>query len=188
MEEEDEEEAGGPDDSVSPVELPAGEVEMLRARAKERDSLLEQLQRSRAEFQNYQRRVERDRASWSQDAVARFVASLIPALDDVDRALQAARKAKDFSALERGLAMMEKSFRAHLVEQGLKPIDALGAPFDPRLHEAVQQETREDLPEGTIIAELRKGYTLGERVIRPAQVIVSKREEEAPETEEESES
>jgi molecular chaperone GrpE len=156
------------------VELRAEELEELRARAQERDSFLDLLQRTRAEFANYQRRIERDRQLWSQEEVARLIARLIPFVDDVERALDAVREGKDFAAVEHGLELMDRSFRALLIDLGVQPIEAVGAPFDPRLHEAIEQRRSADHPDGTVIAEMRRGYTLGGRVLRPAQVVVSK--------------
>ncbi|MBI3846762.1 MAG: nucleotide exchange factor GrpE [Planctomycetes bacterium] len=162
--------------------MSAKEVEELRAKAKERDQFLDQLQRSKAELANYQKRVERDRETWSQEAVARFVARLIPFLDDVERALAAVREGKDFGSVERGLEMMEKSFHSLLTDQGVKPIAAVGLPFDPRQHEAVAQRVDQTEPDGTVLVEIQKGYTMGGRVLRPAQVIVSRETDDASET------
>jgi molecular chaperone GrpE len=156
----------------------AKEIDELRAKAKERDAFLDQLQRTKADLANFQKRVERDRETWTQEAVARFVARLIPFLDDVERGLGAVREGKNFESVERGLAMMEKSFHTLLSEQGVKPIPTVGAAFDPRLHEALAQREDAGKPEGTILEEMQKGYTMGGRVLRPAQVIVSRRADE----------
>jgi len=159
---------------LATVELLAQEIEELRARAGERDDFLDRLQRSKAEFINYQKRQERDRERSSEEARRSFALRVLPALDDLDLALAAAQGAPDASALLRGVELIRGKLLGALREEGVVPFDALGKPYDPAFHEAIAQFEKAGVPDRTVIEEARRGYLLGERVLRPARVVVSK--------------
>jgi molecular chaperone GrpE len=139
---------------------------------RQRDDYLDQLRRKQAEFVNYQKRAQAQAAADRQFAVAGLAIDVLAVLDNFERALQAARNA-GASAIVEGLEMVEKQLLAALVKNHVEPIDALGKPFDPHLHEAILQQPKAGVPEGTVVAELGKGYKLHDRVLRPSKVAVS---------------
>jgi len=132
-------------------------------------------QRAQADFANYKRRAEQDKEEISYLANANLILSILPALDDMERALAAipARLAKH-NWID-GVSLIERKLQASLELQGLTQIEALGKPFDPNFHEAMRQDKGK---EGIIVEEIQKGYTLKNRVIRPSQVVVGNGEEE----------
>ncbi len=130
-------------------------------------------QRARADFANYKRRVERDRAQMQQDAVARVAARYLPIVDDIERALQNRPAEGEGAAWAEGIELVYRKLLAALEADGVKPMEAEGQMFDPNLHEAVMQEESESHESGQIIEVLQKGYWIGERVLRPALVKVA---------------
>ncbi len=132
-------------------------------------------QRTQADFINYKRRVEQEREEISKFANAMLIFSLLPILDDLERAFASVppRLAK-LSWLD-GVRLIERKLRANLEAQGLSEIKALGGPFDPKFHEAAMHGKGK---EGIVVEELQKGYKLHDRVIRPAMVVVGNGEEE----------
>ena len=125
-----------------------------------------------AEYDNFRRRVQREKEQWTGEAIERFVADLLPVLDDFDRALVASRDAP--SALSEGVRLTEKALRAALSRHGVEVVDPEGAKFDPNLHEAVQRvPPTEETPPGTVVRVFEKGYTLKGRLLRPARVQVA---------------
>jgi molecular chaperone GrpE len=149
------------------VEEQVDELETVR---KERDELLDTLQRLQAEFDNYRKRVARDQQSLVTRAHERLVKELLPVLDDLERALESAN-AHEEAKLEEGVALVARSFAAILRKEGLEEVPTEGK-FDPHVHEALLSQPSE-AEEGTVIEVLQKGYRLGDRVIRPARVVIS---------------
>jgi molecular chaperone GrpE len=139
---------------------------------KQRDEYFDQLQRSRAEFVNYQKRAREQADRERLYAAAPLASDLVAVLDNFDRAMEAARQVGAPSIID-GLEMVHKQLLAALAKNGIEPIAALGQPFDPNLHEALLQQPDADHPEGTVVAELGKGYRLRDRVLRPSRVAVS---------------
>lgn len=139
---------------------------------RERDEYLDQLQRSRAEFANFQKRIRAQAESDRAYAVGNLANDLLGALDNFELALDAARKAGNESIIE-GLALVKKQVLDALAKHGVEPINALGRPFDPNLHEAISQRPDAHHPEGTVVGELARGYMLRDRVLRPSRVAVS---------------
>src|SRR5271170_6500310 len=129
--------------------------------------------RSEADLQNFRKRAMREKEDALKYANASFLERLVPILDNFDMGMAAARNDKN-SAILAGLEMVAKQFQDFLAETGVQPIDAVGQKFDPNLHEALAQEASKDVPEGIVIRQLRKGYKLKDRLLRPANVIVSK--------------
>jgi molecular chaperone GrpE len=139
---------------------------------KQRDEYLEQLQRSRAEFANYQKRARTQADADRLYAIGPLALDLVNELDNFERAVEAARNAGASSIVE-GLEMVHKRLLASLAKHGVEPIEALGKPFDPNFHEALVQTPDATHPEGTVVAELGKGFRLRDRVLRPTKVAVS---------------
>lgn len=138
--------------------------------AKERDEYLDALQRLKAEFDNYRKRVARDQQELAARAHERLVVQLVPVLDDLERALEAAAQHEE-ATLEEGVALVHRALADALAREGLAEI-ATDGQFDPHTQEALlKQPSQAD--EGTVIQVLQKGYTLGDRVLRPARVIIS---------------
>ncbi len=143
----------------------------LQALEAERDEYLNDLQRLAAEFENYRKRAAREQADFATRATERLVKELLPVLDDLERALEAAA-AHEEAKLEEGVRLVQRALAAALKREGLVEIAADG-PFDPHVHEALLSQQAEDAEPGTVLAVLQKGYRLGDRVLRPARVIVA---------------
>ncbi len=150
------------------------ELQAQAAKAKEHwDTLL----RTTADFENFKKRAARERQDAVKFANESLLQKLIPILDTFDMALTAATNAKEGTAqsLQTGVSMILSQFRNTLTEAGLEEIDAAGKPFDPNFHEAVSQQETVDVPEGHVAQQLRRGYKLKDRLLRPATVIVAKK-------------
>jgi molecular chaperone GrpE len=160
------------DERTDDVELEevAAEVDPLEATVKERDEYLDALQRLKAEFDNYRKRVARDQQELAARAHERLVKELVPVLDDLERALEAA-VAHEEAKLEDGVRLVHRALADALAKEGLREIPTEGA-FDPHTQEALLSQPS-DADEGTIIQVLQKGYALGDRVVRPARVVIS---------------
>ncbi|MBI2191586.1 MAG: nucleotide exchange factor GrpE [Planctomycetes bacterium] len=165
--------SAGPE-STPGVFLAESELQELRQKAAERDGLLNDLQRARADYINLQRRTSRDRVTWSSQAIQKFALDLLLPLDQLELALASAETSQDFKVLSEGIGLVRDSLLAVLRQHKLEPIQTLQERFNPALHEAVLQEDRLDLPDMTVLSELRRGYTLEGKVLRPAQVKVSR--------------
>jgi molecular chaperone GrpE len=137
---------------------------------KERDDYLNDLQRVAAEFENYRKRVARDQQSLAARAHERLVKELLPVLDDLERALQAAAEHEE-AKLEEGVKLVHRELLDALAKEGLSEIETNGR-FDPHVHEALLSQPS-DKEEGAVLDVLQKGYRLGDRVLRPARVVVS---------------
>ena len=153
-----------------PTDPQAPELNAVRA---ERDALQDRLLRTTAEFDNYRKRVERERRELSEFAAADALLEMLPIVDNLERALQAPPGA-GADALRQGVELIHRQMLDLLRRRGAKPIEAVGANFDPNIHEAVLHETSDQHREGEVIQELQRGYTLGERLLRPAMVKVAK--------------
>jgi molecular chaperone GrpE len=150
------------------------QVSSLEERAalleKERDEHLDDLKRVAAEFENYRKRVARDQASQAARAHERLVKELLPVLDDLERALVAAEEHEE-AKLEEGVRLVHRELRDALSKEGLVEIETEGE-FDPHVHEALLTQPSEE-DDGAILQVIQKGYRLGDRVLRPARVVVS---------------
>jgi molecular chaperone GrpE len=153
------------------------DLDALRERAgaaeRERDEYLALLQRTRADFENYQKRVQRDLAEERRFAHSPFARELLPVLDNLRRALDTARTGRENDPVIQGVALVQSQLLDVFNRFGVTPIDALGRPFDPTVHEAVAQEPRSDVAPGTVVEVHEPGYRLHERVVRPARVVVA---------------
>jgi molecular chaperone GrpE len=153
------------------------EVAALKARAegaeKARDEYLDLAQRTRADFDNYQKRNQRDLATERKYAQLPLASDILGPLDNLERALTAARQTGENGPLVQGVAMVQNQVLDVLRRHGIQRIDAQGKPFDPNLHQAVMQQPSGEVAPGTVVQVLEQGYTLHDRVLRPARVIVA---------------
>ena len=149
---------------------PAPEVDELAAVTRERDEYLDTLQRLKAEFDNYRKRVARDQQELAARAHERLVKELVPVLDDLERALEAAT-AHEEAKLEEGVRLVHRNLADLLRREGLAEIETNGR-FDPHVHEALLSQPSEQ-EEGSVLDVVQKGYKLGDHVVRPARVVVS---------------
>lgn len=133
--------------------------------------------RALADFDNYKKRSAQDKEQFAQFANATLLADLLPVLDGFGRAIEAADKGLPGEEMVKGLSLVKKQFEDALKKHGVSEIEALNKPYDANVHEAILQKEHNG-PEGIIIEEMQKGYTLNGRVIRPSMVIVSKKGEE----------
>jgi len=143
---------------------------------RQRDDFYERLLRKTAEFDNYRKRVERDRQAMAESAAADLVRELLPLVDDLERALKAEPGADGAEAYRRGVELIHRQLVEVLRKRGVRPIEALGADFDPHFHQAVSYEPAEGRRDGEVIEEFGRGYMLGDRLIRPSMVKVAKGE------------
>jgi len=150
---------------------PGPEVdERLAAAETKADEHLNDLKRLAAEFENYKKRTAREQASLSARATERLVRELLPIVDDLERALQAAEEHEE-AKLEEGVRLVHRSLVDALRKEGLVEIETDGA-FDPHVHEALLSQPDDDKESGAILDVLQKGYRIGDKVVRPARVIV----------------
>ncbi|TET67814.1 MAG: nucleotide exchange factor GrpE [Dehalococcoidia bacterium] len=167
---------------VVPEVTEAEDIESLKqALAEEKgkaEGYLANWQRTQADFINYKRRNEQEREEFNKFASTGLVLSLLPILDDLERALASIPVKSAKLTWVDGIRLIERKFRVSLETQGLTLIKALGEPFNPNLHEAVRQDKGK---EGIVISELQKGYKFHDRVIRPTMVVVGNGEEAAKE-------
>jgi molecular chaperone GrpE len=168
-------EAGEQLATVEPENITAEQLASLKDRAAKADEHWDRFLRVTAELENYRKRATRERQEAVKFAHESLLQRLIPVLDNFDMAMAAANagEAVSASALQTGVAMIHQQLKSALVEAGLEEIDATNKTFDPNLHEAVSQRETADAPEGQVVQQLRKGYKLKERLLRPATVIVA---------------
>jgi molecular chaperone GrpE len=158
------EEAPASADKSDPLAVALGEAARLK------DAWL----RTAADFDNFRKRARREVEDAKRGAREELLKGLLPVFDNLERAIQSAQRAGDVKGMADGLSMVLRQFVDALGREGIARVPTVGRPFDPSVHEAIQQvETSEHEP-GTVIAEVQPGYTQGERLVRPAMVIVAK--------------
>jgi molecular chaperone GrpE len=155
-------------DAQNPMEGPS--IEDLR---RDLAALQDRLLRSAAEFDNYRKRIDRERRDLSEYAASDVLSELLPIIDNLDRALLTPGVAED-DPVRKGVELIHKQMLDVLRKRGVRPIDATGVMFDPKYHNAVIHEESSEHPDGEVIQELQRGYMLGERLLRPAMVKVAK--------------
>ena len=167
---------------IPSAETPAAHAEQqLDALARELDRAKDQLLRQAAEFQNYRRRTERERATLLERGRSEVITPLLDVLDDFRRSLEAAAQAEEkeqggpaHQALRAGVELVYQNFSSALERLGVERIEAVGQPFDEHLHEAMmQQPAPEGTAPGTVLDEIQRGYRLGDRILRHARVVVA---------------
>jgi molecular chaperone GrpE len=143
----------------------------LAAVRRERDELRDRLLRATAEFDNYRKRTERERRELNEAASIDLIREILPVVDDFERALAAPGWE---ASTRRGMELIHRQLLDSLRRRGVEPLEVLGLPFDPSWHEAVAADPADGRPDGEITAEVRRGYRLGQRLLRPAQVKVAR--------------
>jgi molecular chaperone GrpE len=166
------------EESITPADLPAAaadppEPDQVAAITRERDDYYDRLLRKSAEFDNYRKRVERERREQADQSVFDLLLDLLSVVDDFDRALTVGA-GEQATPYRRGVELIHGKFHDFLKKRGVRPIEALGADFDPNLHQAVVHEASADHREGEVIDELQRGYMIGDKLLRPAMVKVAK--------------
>jgi molecular chaperone GrpE len=159
-----------------PVALTPAQIEELKAQAAKAAEHWDRLLRNTADFENFKKRAARERQDAVKFANEALMQKLIPVLDNFESALAAVQNAggEGAQSLLTGVTMIYQQFKTVLTEAGLEEVEAHGKPFDPNLHEAVSQAESAEHPEGQVMQQLRRGYRLRERLLRPATVIVAK--------------
>jgi molecular chaperone GrpE len=157
-------------DAVSSEPEPEAEALLAKLEA-ERDEYLALAQRVQADFENYRKRAVRDQERLVAHANERLVRELLPILDDLDRTLEAAERHEE-AALVEGVKLVQRSLRKALEKEGVAEI-ATDGPFDPHVHEAMLTQAREGAEAGAVVDVLQRGYRIGDRLVRPARVIVA---------------
>jgi molecular chaperone GrpE len=147
-----------------------GDLDELVKTSAERDKYLALAQRTQADFENYRKRVARDAAAAQERGVAKLAKELLPALDNLDRAIEAA---EDEDPLLAGVRLVRSELGAALARLGIEAFVSLGEVFDPNLHEAVAQQPVEGATSGAVAEVFQNGYRMGETIIRPARVLVA---------------
>ncbi len=155
---------GGEGDAEGGLERLQGDLERFR------DLAL----RSQADFENFRKRSSREREEAVRYANAGFLERLIPIMDSFELGLDAARSGNEGSPIISGMQMVMRQLNDLLADNGVQTLDATGQKFDPNLHEAIAEEPSADVPEGVVIRQMRKGYKLKDRLLRAANVVVSK--------------
>ena len=140
---------------------------------KERDDLYDRLLRKTAEFDNYRKRVDRERREQADQGIADVLTDLLQVVDDFELAL-GVEAGDNAAGYKKGIEIIYAKLQDLLKRRGVRPIEAVGVDFDPRVHQAVIHETSPGHREGEVIEEMRRGYMLGERLLRPAMVKVAK--------------
>ncbi|MDX1548788.1 MAG: nucleotide exchange factor GrpE [Rhodothermales bacterium] len=170
-----------PHQTPPPATAPHDAAQQLETLAHELERTKEQLLRQAAEFQNYRRRTEKERAALLDRGRAQVIEPLLDVLDDFRRSLEAAAEAETeeqggpaYRALRQGVELVYQKYSDELMKLGVERIEAVGQPFDEHLHEAMmQQPAPEGTAPGTVLAEIQRGYRLGDRVLRHARVVVA---------------
>ena len=161
----------GPDTTSADASgQPDAELDVLR---KEKGALQDRLLRAAADFDNYRKRIERERRDLVDYAATDLIAEVLPILDDLELALSQP-DVPEVAAYRQGVELVHRKMMDLLKKRGVTPIVAAGVPFDPNVHEAVVHEVSEEHAEGTVTGELRRGYMLRDRLLRPAMVKVAK--------------
>lgn len=162
--------SGQAEDVATPQDAAASELEEVR---RERDEWRDKALRALADYQNFRRRAESEREQAARFAHSDFARSLLVVLDDIGRALDASRQNASRETLLRSMEIIHDHFRKALSDHGVAVIEAQDQPFDPALHEALQQQPSAEHEPGTVIMVIEPGYKVRDRVLRPARVVVS---------------
>jgi len=159
------------------VETEETDLEALKAEAAKAKEYWDKLLRTTADFENYKKRATRERQEAVKFANEGIIGTLLPIMDNFEMALAAMAGAKDpaVQSLQSGVSMIYQQLKKALADAGLEEVDAANQRFDPNVHEAVSQQETAEVPEGNVVQQLRKGYKLRDRLLRPASVVVAKK-------------
>ncbi len=158
---------------VGVTEEPALSSEEAAKIIKEKEEYYDRLLRTQADFDNYRKRVQKEQVYQLKYGAENALREILPVVDNIERALASARKHAEPNSHIEGLGLILSQFLEILGRLGVKPIETVGQPFDPNKHDALLRVHKPDLPEGTVVEEVRKGYYLHDKILRPAQVTVS---------------
>jgi molecular chaperone GrpE len=159
------------------VTIAKPEYEALKAKAQERDAFNDKYVRTHAEFENARKRLEKDKADYIKYANENLIFDLLPIIDNLEIAEKHIKEAKDFKAVQDGVDMIQLQIQGFLKDIGLERIKTLDEKFDPHMHEPIETVESDDKEDGTIVAELKPGYKLNGRLLRPASVKIVKNKE-----------
>jgi len=159
--------------AAAPVHPPDDPAPPVDDTARERDELRDRLLRKTAEFDNFRKRVDRERRDFAEWAAADLIGEVLAVVDDFERAL-AVEAPPEAQGYRSGVELIHRQLLDLLKKRGVTPVDTIGTAFDPHLHQAVAYDESPGVPDGQVIGELRRGYRLGERLLRPALVRVAK--------------
>lgn len=162
-----------PDDFATSSDSAAAPPTAAEALIQERDALMDRLLRTTAEFDNYRKRVERERREATERAGVDVIGDVLAVLDDFERALAVAAP-REAAAYKQGVELIHRQLLDLLRRRGVTPIETVGTDFDPHLHQAVTYDEVPGARDGEVVGELRRGYRLGDRLLRPALVRVAK--------------
>ena len=154
-------------------EVPEGLEAKLEASERKAEDAYDRYLRASADLDNYRKRSTREMADFRKYANESLIRELLPAVDSLELAIESAERGSDVNGFVEGVDLTLKEILKVLEKFAVKPIDAVGKPFDPTFHQAVMQEASEDQPENTVLKELQKGYTIHDRLLRPTMVVVS---------------
>ena len=157
----------------APAGADAGSADQIATLTRERDEHYDRLLRKTAEFENYRRRVERERREQADQAVVAILEDLLSVLDDFDLALKV-EAGDGASSYRKGIELIHGKLNDVLRKAGVSPFDSVGQDFDPNVHQAVLHEESPGHRDGEVVMELRRGYKMGDRLLRPAMVKVAK--------------
>ncbi len=180
----EEAEAEQTDEQATDIDALTEEVEHLREEIEElkeeRDELNDRLLRKAADLDNFRRRMDREKKRRHEAGKVTVLESMLKVLDDFERSLEAARDLDDsedaeaaYESLKGGVEMVFRKFQDELQSLGVEPIEAVGEPFDEQLHEAMMRQPSDEAEPGTVLQEIQKGYTMGDRVLRHSRVVVA---------------
>jgi len=177
-------EGDGPEDPRAKIEELSEKVEALEA---ERDELNEKVLRKAAEFENFRRRMDREKERRREAGMIEVIEPILEVLDDFERSLEAAEDLEEnqdpstaYESLKGGVEMVFRKFRDTLETLGVEPIEAEGVPFDESVHEAMMRQPSDEVEPGTVLQEIRTGYRMDDRVIRYSRVVVAAEPEQEP--------
>ncbi len=153
------------------------QADAVIARIAELEKLVDEHQqrtlRTQADFDNFRKRTQKEKEELASYASMKLVTQLLPVIDNFERAISASKESGDFESFSKGVDMIFRQFGQLLEQEGVKPIEAVGQPFNPEVHQAVMQVESDEHEEGIVVEELQKGYVMKEKVLRPAMVKVS---------------
>lgn len=157
------------------ISVPKPEYDALVAKAAERDALGDKYLRAHAEFENIRKRFEKDKADFVKYANEGLIYEFLPIVDSLELAEKFIKEAKDFKAVREGVDMIQSQIQKFLKDIGLERVKAVGEKFDPHIHDAIETEESGDKEEGLVVAELKPGYRLNDKLLRPASVKIVKK-------------
>jgi molecular chaperone GrpE len=161
-------------DATSSADAPASSAEeKIRALETEKADLKDRMLRIAAEFENWKKRARKEQSDAESKVREAVLRDMLEVMDNLERATAATGGASDLQSVQQGIALVLRLFAQKLERYDIKAVEAQGKPFDPRLHEAISQAPSADVAPGTVLKELQKGYKLGDRLLRPASVVVA---------------